>query len=328
MSELIAVTGGTGFVGTHLVNRLVQEGKQVRVLVRSRKKAQEKLPPSIEIIEGDLGDKEAIDQLVNGATQVFHVASILQEPSTPDKVFWDIHVEATRHLLEAANKYKVERFIHFSTIGVLGSPKVIPANEESPYQTKDIYQITKCEAEKLAIKTFKETGLSGVVIRPAAVYGPGDLRLLKLFKFIANGKFRMIGKGNVYNHPVYVEDLVSGALLAAEKKESQAQVYIIGGESPVLLKDWVAIISRTTNQPITKHAVPFFPVWCAAVLCELICYPFKIDPPLYRRRVQFFSKSRAFKIDKAKKELNYQPKVSLEEGVKQTCEWYKQHGYL
>lgn len=328
MSQVVAVTGATGFVGSHLVHRLVEQGSKVRVLVRSCEKAKEKLPASIEVFQGDITDKEAVNAFVQGSDVLFHLASILQEPSTPDKVFWEVHVEATRHLLEAAIQHQLKRFIHFSTIGVLGSPKVLPANEQSPYQTKDIYQTTKCEAEKLALKTFRETGLSGAVIRPAAVYGPGDLRMLKLFKFIANGKFRMIGKGNIYNHPVHVDDLVSGALLAAEKKEHQAQVYIIGGEKPVLLKDWVKLISKVTDRPITKHSVPFLPVYFAAALCELICKPLKINPPLYRRRVEFFSKSRAFDISKAKKELNYQPKINLDEGVQQTYQWYKENSYL
>ncbi len=325
---VVAVTGATGFVGSHLIRRLTEQGKQVRALVRSVEKAKEKLPSSVEFIQGDVTDAKTVDSFLKGTSELFHLASILQEPSTPDKVFWDVHVGGTKNLLDAALKHKLKRFVHFSTIGVLGSPKVLPANEESPYQAKDIYQITKCEAEKLALKTFRETGLSGVVVRPAAVYGPGDLRLLKLFRFIAQGKFRMIGNGNIYAHPVHVEDVVSGALLAAEKKETQAQVYILGGEKAVLLKDWVALIAKTLNRPIQKRAIPFWPVWTAALICELICRPLKIDPPLFRRRVDFFSKSRAFDISKAKKELGYQPQYSLEEGVRQTCAWYREHGYL
>lgn len=328
MSEVVSVTGGTGFVGSHLIKRLVAEGKKVRALVRCVDKAKEKLPAAVEFFQGDLSRPETLAPFLKGAGTVFHLASILQEPSTPDSVFWKVHVEGTRHLLEAALQEKVRRFIHFSTIGVLGSPKVLPADEKSPYQTKDIYQITKAEAEKCALTFFRDKGLSGVVIRPAAVYGPGDLRMLKLFRFISKGKFRMIGKGEVYSHPVHVEDLVSAAILAAEKKELQGEIYIIGGEKPVLLKDLVRLISKTTGTPLKKGHIPFYPVWAAAWMCELICRPLKWDPPLYRRRVEFFSKSRAFDISKAKTELGYRPRFSLEEGIRNTCEWYKEHGYL
>jgi len=328
MTPVVAITGATGFVGSHLTHRLTQEGKKVRVLARNPEKAKKILPSSVEIFQGDITSPENVLPFINGATHVYHLASILQEPGTPDDQFWKVHVEGTQNLLNAALEFGVKRFVHFSTIGVLGSPKKLPANETSPYRTKDIYQRTKCEGEKLAIKTFKEKGLSGVVIRPAAVYGPGDMRMLKLFRFISKGKFRMIGKGNIFAHPVYVEDLVSGALLAGERDNHSGEIYILGGEKPVLLKDWVQLIAHTLGTKIKKGSIPFWPVWIAAFLCEGVCKPIGVHPPLFRRRVEFFSKSRAFDISKAKRELGYQPKFSLEEGIKQTGDWYKENGYL
>lgn len=329
MNEVVAVTGGTGFVGSHLVRRLVEAGKKVRVLARFPEKAKTLWPTtSVEIFKGNVTDPDSIKPFLDGAAQVFHLASILQEPSTPNKVFWDVHVEGTRHMLEESKRAGVKNFIHFSTIGVLGAPKILPANEETPYQARDIYQITKCEGEKLALETFRRDGLPGTVIRPAAVYGPGDMRLYKLFKFIADGKFRMIGKGDIFIHPVHVDDVVSGALLAAEKKEAHGQVYILGGEKAVQLKDFVERIAQILGVSLKSGSLPFWPVWLAAAFCEGICKPLGIQPPLFRRRVDFFAKSRAFDIAKARRDLGYTPRYSLDEGLRQTIRWYQSEGLL
>jgi len=324
----MAVTGGTGFIGSHLVRRLLQQGHTVRVLARSPEKATKLLGPQVTVVAGDLTQPNSFPAFLQGVTTVFHLASLLQDAGTPNKVFWQVHVEATRQLLEASQRAGVKQFIHFSTIGVLGAPQQLPANEESPYQASDIYQITKCEGEKLALQAFQQNKIKGCVIRPTAVYGPGDQRLLKLFKTIAQRKFRMIGNGNIFIHPVHVEDVVSGSVLAAQKKESHAQIYILGGDHAVPLKTFVALIANALGVSLKSSHIPYWPVWFAAAFCEILCKPLRIQPPLYRRRVDFFAKSRSFDISKAKRELGYAPRYSLEQGLGETCQWYCNQGWI
>lgn len=322
------VTGGTGFTGRHLVARLVNEGYEVRVLARKQDPELEEL--GVELIIGDISDKAVIDKSVEGVNKVFHLAAVFREGGgIPKKVFWDVNVNATRNLLEASLQKGVERFIHCSTCGVLGHISKPPADETFPYNPGDEYQRTKCEAEKIALDYFHNKGLPGVVVRPAAIYGPGDLRFLRLFKAINDRKFIMIGRGEVFYHPVYVDDLVDGIMLCGNEKQALGEIYIIGGESYVTLNQLVTMIAEGLCVQVPKIKFPFFwPVWAASFACEIVCWPFGFSPPIFRRRVDIFRKNRAFNISKARNELGYEPKVSLEEGIKTTAEWYKNKGYL
>jgi nucleoside-diphosphate-sugar epimerase len=184
------------------------------------------------------------------------------------------------------------------------------------------------EGEKIALNFFKSKGLNGTVVRPVGVYGPGDTRFLKLFKFINNGKFRMIGNGKVLYHLTFVEDLVEGFVLAGESDKANNEIFTIGGEGYLTLNELVEKISKILDKPVSKTSIPVWPVWIGAVLCEIICKPFGISPPLFRRRIDFFTKDRAFDISKAKTLLGYNPKIDLEEGLQKTAVWYRKNNLL
>ena len=329
MTEKHLVTGATGFTGFNLVERLVKEGNEVSVLVRKSSNTEKLKKLGVNMILGDIRDKNLVNSAVRGIDIVYHLAAAWREAGVPNKVFWDVNVNGTKNLLEASLQANVERFIHCSTGGVFGHIANPPADETFPYNPGDIYQRTKCEGEKLALEYFRKTGLAGVVVRPTGIYGPRDLRFLKLFKSIYDGKFIMVGSGKVLYHLVYIDDLIEGYLLCGKKKNAIEQTYIIGGEKYVSLNELVALIAKTLDVPAPKKRFPFFwPVWTAALTCEIACKLIGINPPIFRRRVDIFRKNRAFDISKARKELGYEPKVSLEDGIKKTAEWYKKEGYM
>ncbi len=170
--------------------------------------------------------------------------------------------------------------------------------------------------------------MEGVVFRPVGIYGPGDTRFLKIFKFVHNGKFRMIGNGEVLYHLTFVKDLVRGIILCGEKPEAAGELFTLGGNEYVTLNEYIKALAEVLEVPVPKKRVPLFPVWVAAVACEALCYPLRVKPPLYRRRLDFFTKDRAFDISKAKRLLGYKPQVPLKEGLKITAEWYKENNYL
>lgn len=321
------VSGANGFTGSYLIKLLLKKGYQVKGIVRktSNLEAIKDLP--VELYYADLATHPSFDDAMQDIDIVFNIGAAYRVEGVPQKYFWDVNLEGTRKLLEAAKKKGVRRFVHCSTVGVQGHIKKIPAKEEDPYAPGDYYQKSKVAGEKLALEYYKN-GLPLTVVRPAGIYGAGDVRFLKLFKFINDGKFRMIGSGNVYYHLTYVEDLAEGILLAGEKNEALGQIFTIGGESYLTLNELVKKIASVLNKPVPKSKIPVFPVWFAGLLCEIICKPFGINPPIYRRRVEFFVKDRAFDISKAKKMLGYAPKVSLEEGLKRTAEWYKNEGLI
>ena len=319
----ILVTGGTGFTGHNLSKKLIDDGHDVRLLVRARSRVSLAASPRLEIVEGDIRDKERVDEAVSGCEKVFNIAAMFRSAASVDQDYHDIHVKGVRYLLESAVKHDVKRFVHCSTVGVHGDVKEPPANEESPYAPADIYQRTKLEGELFARDFSEKNGLALSVVRPTAIYGPGDMRLLKLFKLATKKVTPVIGAGKIYYHMVYIDDLVDGFILASEHEAAIGQVFIIGGEENLQLNALLNTIARINGNSEMKIHVPALPFQLAGSLCEKICIPLGIDPPIYRRRVDFFTKSRSFDITKAKKLMGYSPKFGLLEGLRKTADWYR-----
>jgi len=324
----ILITGANGFTGSYLIKHLIKKGYEVRALVRKNAKLDSIRNLPISFAYADLTYEMPLEDVLKDIDIVYHLAAAYRIENVPKRYFWDVNVRGTARILEASKRAGIKRFVHCSTVGVQGKIQNPPAKEEDPYNPGDYYQESKVEGEKLAIDFFKTENLPGTVVRPVGIYGPGDLRFLKLFKYINNGKFRMIGNGKVLYHLTYVEDLVRGIVLAGEKEEALGEIFTIAGEEYLTLNDLIEKIANILNKPVPRTKIPVWPVWFCGLLCEIVCKPFGIAPPLYRRRVDFFIKDRAFDISKAKRILGYQPQVSLDEGLKITAKWYKEHGYL
>lgn len=322
------VTGANGFTGSYLTKHLIEKGYDVTALVR--KNSDLKLLEGIRVkfFYADLATHPSFDGRLNEFDVIFHVAAAYRTEHASQDHFWKVNVEGTQKLLEAATKANLKRFVHCSTVGVQGEIADPPATEEAPYNHGDHYQQSKMEGEKLALRFHKEHGLPVTVIRPVGIYGPGDFRFYKLFKFINNGTFRMIGSGKVLYHLTYVEDLVRGIVLAAENPDAVGEIFTIGGNEYLPLKELVAKIAEVLNKPVPTKHLPLAPVYAAALLCEAICKPLGIAPPLYRRRLDFFTKDRAFDISKARKVLQYEPTIDLRTGLERTARWYKKEGFL
>ncbi len=324
----VLVTGGTGFAGSHLVSRLVKKGELVRVLVRKNSNIDYLKKLDVELCIGDVVDKKSVKAAIKGVDVVYHIAALFRQARFPDKVYWQVNVQGTQNMLEAGYEEGVKRFVHCSTIGVLGHIANPPADETYPYDPGDVYQRSKCEGEKLALRFFRDKKFPVVVARPTAIYGPGDMRLFKLFKYVSSGKMIILGDGNVFYHLVYVEDLARGFEFCAQKENAIGQVYILGGGKYLTLNELIDLIAKVLRVSVSKIHLPVFPFRALSLLCEKACVPLGIEPPLHRRRIDFFTKSRAFNISKAKKELGYKPEFDLEGGLRLTGEWYRGKGFL
>jgi len=323
----ILVTGASGFTGKALCRRLVQDGEQVVAFVRPTSKIEELEALSIEIRQTDIKNQTDIQDNFSDISYVYHIAAAWRTEFSTQEEFKLVNVEATRYLLEAAAAHKVKRFIHCSTVGVQGHIDDPPADEDYRFNPGDHYQRTKLEGELLARQYFS-AGLPGVVVRPAGIYGPGDARFLKLFRPINKGYFVMIGSGKALYHFTYIDDLVHGITLAGREPEALGEVYTIAGDEYISLNELVDMIADILERPRPKLRIPFYPVYVAALLCDKICRPFGLEPPLYPRRVDFFRKDRAFTITKAKRVLGFAPRVSLREGLELTASWYKEKGFI
>jgi nucleoside-diphosphate-sugar epimerase len=328
-ARTVFVTGASGFTGGALCRQLVARGYTVHALVRPTSKGTAELKDlGVRLFEGDIRDPRSLDAAIAGTSVAFHIAAAFREARLSDQQYYDVNVTGTRNVLEAAAKAGVRRFVHCSTIGVHGDTGKTPANEDSPYAPPDHYCRTKLEGELLARESFTRLGLEGVVFRPLGIYGPGDERFLKLFRGLKRGRFVMIGDGSTLYHMSYIDDLCNGIILCAERPEAVGNVFILGGDHHTTLNELVAAVSAAVGSLGPRVRVPMWPVMTAARLCEAVCRPLGIEPPLYPRRVEFFSKDRAADISRAKRLLGYSPQVSLEEGVRRTAEWYARHGLL
>jgi nucleoside-diphosphate-sugar epimerase len=280
------------------------------------------------LVRGDLRDAQSLGRLVEGAEAVLHVAAVYRTAGHPDAYYRDINVGGTERLLEAALGSGVRRFVHTSSVGVHGHVEKPPADETAPLAPGDIYQRTKVEGESVVLSHHGQKGLTVTVIRPGAIYGPGETRLLKLFRAIARGRYAIVGSGRPFYHPVYIDDLVAGFLLALDRPQAAGEVFLIAGPRYVSQLELASIIARHTHGRVLPFRIPAWPIQFAGDLCEALCVPFGIEPPLYRRRVDFWTKSRAFSVEKARRLLGYFPAVDVEEGVARTAAWYKREGWL
>jgi nucleoside-diphosphate-sugar epimerase len=323
----VLVTGATGFTGGHLVRSLAGSGQKVRALVRSPAK-RAALPSGVDVRVADITDPVAVGRAVEGVGTIYHLAAAYREASHREEGYWQINVGATRNLLEAAAASGVKRFVHCSTVGVHGHVSDPPGDETTAFSPADAYQRTKLEAELLALRYAKDRGLAVTVVRPTAIYGPGDTRLLKMFKMIANGTFVMLGNRDIYYHMIYVDDLVEGLKLLATHPLAVGEVFILGGERYYRLETIAGLIAQLLGVRQPRLRLPALPFQLLGSICEAVCVPFGLEPPIYRRRVDFFTKSRAFSIEKARQVLGYSPQVPLEAGLRRTLAWYLRNGQI
>jgi len=323
----VLVTGATGFTGGALAKMLVNRGDQVTALVRNTANTEALKALGVTLVYGDITDKEAVLAAAEGIDIIYHIAAVYRTAGHPDEYYEAVNVGGVQHIIDAAREHNVGRTVHCSTIGVHGDIEEIPSNEESPFNPGDIYQRTKLAGEELFAKAMNE-GLVGSIFRPGAIYGPGDMRLLKMFKQIDRGFFPLFGGGQNMYHLSYIDDLTNGIVLCGEHPNAVNQRFILCSNEYGSLKELSHIIAEKLGVAAPKLAPPIGPLMLAAKLCEALCKPFGIDPPLHTRRVEFFVKSRAFDNSKARKLIGYDPKISTEQGVAQTIEWYKANGHL
>ncbi len=297
-------------------------------MVRDPSRGTALLNHGVELAVGDLRDSQSLQRALEGIEIVYHIAALFRPENVTRTEMWETNVQGTRNLLDMAVKEGVHRFVHCSTVGVHGDVKDGPADEEAPYAPGDHYQWSKTEGERVVKGYMIDDVLPIVVFRPAGIYGPRDLRFLKLIRAIKSGRFVMLGSGEVKYQLVYIDDLVEGILLCGTEEAALGNVYILTGEEPVTLNELVKVIAAVLDVRFPRLRFPITPVYLAGFLCELIFKPLGIHPPLYRRRVDFFRKNRSFNISKAKRELAFCPATDLKTGIERTVDWYQANGYL
>jgi 2-alkyl-3-oxoalkanoate reductase len=325
----ILVTGGMGFTGSILVKRLCRDGHQVVALdYRDNSRAEELREAGARVVIGSVTDPQVVEECIKGVQVVQHLAAAFRETNVPNSYYHQVNVGGTRNVLEAAWRHQVQKIIYCSTCGVHGDVRNPPANEEAPINAADYYQQTKYEAEPL-VASYAERGMKTVILRPAAIYGPGDPeRFAMLFRRVVTGRFPMFGSGRTLYHPLYVDNLIDAHLLAMAPDKGSGQAYLIADEEYLTIEELVQRIAQALQMKVRIDHYPIAPLIVAGHLVEKACRPLRLSPPIFPRRVDWFRQNRAFDIGKARRDLGYQPKVPLDEGLARTASWYRAEGIL
>jgi len=328
-NRTVLVTGASGFAGGHLAVRLAAaEGARVRALVRSTSRVDDLDHPGIELRYGDVTDLASVMEATRGADVVFHLAAKVGHWGDADE-FRRVNLVGTDNVLAASRRAQVSRVIHTSTIGVYGLDPVDGTDESAPFvRSESAYCNSKIEAEELVFDRWREEGLPVTVIRPAEIYGPrsaattvGPLLAIKM------GWMQLIDHGiGICNH-LYVGNLVDSFVLAANSTRAIGQGYIISDGVPSTYAEFFGHYARMAG----KGALPSMSMEQALVVAERSEARAERTgraPAMTGVSIGFLTQRASFRIDKARAELGYEPRVSLAEGMRLTEVWLRGKGYL
>lgn len=311
------------------MRRLAAAGCDVRAIARNSSNLQPFADLAVTWFRGDNYNPETVAQAARDVEYVFNLAAAYRDAGITDDIYRKVHVEGTQLLARAVLRSTgFKRFVHVSTVGVHGHIASPPADENYPFAPGDVYQRTKAEAENWFVQFARDNELPFSVIRPAAIYGPGDRRLLKIFKMASRPLYPVLGNGKCLYHLIHVEDLVQGILLAAVHPAAQGEIFICGNPEPTSLEEITQIIAEALGRKTAAIRLPVWPFYAAGALCETVCLPLGLTPPVYRRRVAFYTKDRAFNTSKIRSRLGFAPRFSNREGLTETARWYRQQGWI
>ncbi len=328
----VLITGGTGFIGSRLAQRCLEKGYEVSILGREdandaeiqNRTTLENL--GIKVVLGSVADRERMFELATGMNIVFHLAAAQHEMNVPDELFRSVNVEGTRNMLDASIAAGVERFIHGSSIGVYDRSVTSIVDEATPLKPDNIYGVTKAEGEDV-VRACNDQ-VAWTIVRISETYGPGDRRLLKLFSGIKKGVFFVIGSGKNIHQLIYVDDLVDGFLLAAKESAAIGETFILAGSERLTTNDMVSATAEAVGAREKKWRAPLWPFMVIATILEVTLRPLGIQPPLHRRRMDFFTKSFQISTAKAENVLGFKAPTSFAQGTRQTAEWYRSNSLL
>ena len=326
--QKILVTGATGFVGSHLVDRLVEQGRSVRCLVRKSSNLRYVKDPSLELAYGGLDESTDWDEAIADVDTIYHVAGTTFARRAQD--YFTTNHQGTETILAEALKRRdqIKRFVYISSLAAVG-PGVDgrPVNEDALPAPITPYGRSKLAAEE-AVRAVSDL-LPVTIVRPPAVYGPRDYGIFEFFKAVKGGMFPMIGRRDKRVSLMHARDLCEGIILAGESEASIGRTYFISSEDDYSMRAVADLMAALMHKRAREIAIPKSIAYVVAILAEGAAAILRKPPVINRDKVTDLSQtSWSCSIERAKSELGYMPKVQLEDGLRETIEWYKREGWL
>lgn len=325
---IVLVTGANGFVGSHLVDRLLERGRAVRCLVRRSSNLRYLKDTRLQFAYGGLDEATDWQAALDGVETIYHVAGVTFARRARD--YFEVNQRGTEQLLAAALKHReqIKKFVLVSSLAAIGPARAGQVvDEETPPAPITPYGQSKLMGEE-AVRAVGDL-LPCAIVRPPAVYGPRDYALLELFKAIGRGMMPMIGRYDKQVSLVHARDLAAGIVLAGESNQANGRAYFISSDEVYSMRELAARIAEMMGRRARAVAIPRPVAFGVALFAEGLAALTRKPPVINRDKVRDLSeRCWGCSIDRAKRELGYNPQISIEEGLRETIDWYKREGWL
>jgi dihydroflavonol-4-reductase len=330
------VTGASGFIGSNLVHELVARGQRVKALLRPNADERGLAGAKFERVTGDVLDRKLLDREIEGCDWCFHVAASYQLWMRNYAPMYEVNVEGTRNVIEAAGKVGCRRIVYTSTVGCIGLPKKVdgkftPTTELEPVSDKQMtsdYKRSKFRAETVALDLFRKKGLPVVIVNPSAPVGPRDVKPTPTGQVIVDFLNRKLPAYlETGLNWVHVRDVATGHILAAEKG-SLGERYILGNkEGNWTMRETMAALEEITGIPAPKMKIPHWVALAAAHVNEKISFFTNKPPRAPLAGVHMAKYKMWFNPAKAIRELGL-PQTPPKQALADAVEWFRENGYV
>src|SRR2546426_1924691 len=324
----VLMTGATGLLGGHLLQALQQRGEQIRTLVLPVENAEKLIAQGVEVMRGDVTDADTLAPAVKDIEIIIHLAGMMgvERPLADYRL---VNVTGSGNLYQAAQKAGVRRFVHTSshTVYGLGYGRFL-TEKDALRPDPDPYSVTKAEGDRLIRRLMLNSSVETVILRPGTFFGPYDrLHFGRMAQKVKDGKGVIIGRGDNALPFCYVTDVVQGFMLAAYHENAPGNVYNITNDRPLTqLEMFNAIADAVDGVRPTRH-LPYLPIYYGSIVAEkVVARVTRTKPIVTQLGAMMFGSDNRHSVEKARRELGYEPKVDLREGIQVAAQWFNAGG--
>ena len=324
----VLITGATGLLGGHLIRELRERGEDIRALVLPVENADRLLKQGVEVVRGDVTDASTLGPAVKDIELIFHLAGMMGvwRPLADYRL---VNVTGSENLYRAAQKAGVRRFVHTSshTVYGLGYGRFL-TEKDALRPDPDPYSLTKAEGDRLIRRLMLSSQVETVILRPGTFFGPGDrLHFGRMAQKVKDGKGLILGRGDNALPFCYVTDIVQGFLLAAYHEHAPGNVYNITNDRPLTQLEMFNAIADAVGGVRPRLHLPYLPIYYGSIVAERVVAPLTHTKPVVTQLgAMMFGSDNRHSVEKARRELGYEPQVDLHKGIQLAAEWFNAGG--
>ena len=324
----VLITGATGLLGGHLIRELRERGEAIRALVLPVENTDRLVEQGVEVVRGDVTDASTLGSAVKEIELIFHLAGMMGV-WRPLAAYRLVNVTGSENLYQAAQQAGVRRFVHTSshTVYGLGYGRFL-TEKDALRPDPDPYSLTKAEGDRLLRRLMLSSQVETVILRPGTFFGPGDrLHFGRMAQKVKDGKGLILGRGDNALPFCYVTDIVQGFLLAAYHEHAPGNVYNITNDRPLTQVEMFNAIADAVGGVRPRLHLPYLPIYYGSIVAERVVAPLtRTKPVVTQLGAMMFGSDNRHSVEKARRELGYEPKVDLREGIQLAAQWFNAGG--